>query len=104
MQNIYYISLEKDIKSINKIDIDMSYENAFDEMQDLLDQYIVDIGTRKHYHDVLYRLANEESQMLGHSALNQVFKGLMHLGYIARIERGHYLINDGFFKEYLQRI
>ncbi len=104
MQNIYYISLEKEIKSISKKDIDKAYENAFEEMQDLLDQYIVEISNKKNYYDVLYRLVRKEKQILDHSALGQVYKGLMNLGYLLHVERGVYELNDGFLREYIERV
>lgn len=84
-------------------DLDLAYETAYERSLSLVEQYIIELNNRANYHDVLYRLANKEKQELSSQAVNQVLKGLLELGYIARMSRGEYLILDGFLEEYLKR-
>jgi len=102
MQALYYIALDKDLKLMKKKELDKAYETGFSESIDLVERYILDISANKHYHDVIYRMANSEEQVLKGQALNQVLKGLMSKGYIYRIERGKYQIIDGFLIDYLR--
>ena len=100
MQNIYYKSLEDANKVINRKNIN----DAYIDNNDLIEQCIVEINSKKHYFDVLYRLVNDEKQILSAPALGQIYKGLMNMGYIDHVDRGKYLIFDGFLNEYLLRI
>jgi AAA+ ATPase superfamily predicted ATPase len=102
MQNLYYIALEKEIKMPTSEDIDKAYDAGYEEVLDLIEEYIGGIKSKKHYHDVLYRLANGLPQELKGSALRQVYKGLENMGHITRVDRGEYRINDGFLSEYLK--
>lgn len=102
MQNLYYIALEKDIKSIGPKDLKRAYRDGYDEVLDLIEEYIGEIKARKHHHDVIYRLANSIPQELKGPALRQVFRGLENMGHITRTGRGEYRINDGYLIEYLR--
>ncbi len=102
MQNLYYIALEKDIKTVTSDDIEMAYEAGYEEVLDLVEEYVREIKSKKHFHDVIYRLANGLPQRLKGPALRQVYRGLENMGHITRIGRGDYRINDGFLVEYLK--
>lgn len=52
MQNIYYKALEKKFDVISNINLNNAYENAYFDMMDLVEQYIIVIQDKKHYHDV----------------------------------------------------
>ncbi len=100
MQHIYYSALDKEIRLVTKQMIDNAYESAFNEVHDLIEQYVHELKGKKHHYDVLCRLARNEEQILTAQALNQVYKGLIEMGYIAHIKRGEYILNDGFLVEY----
>ncbi|BBG66695.1 hypothetical protein NNO_1992 [Hydrogenimonas sp.] len=102
MQNLYYLALEKDIKTIKKRDLNKAYMDGYDEVLDLIEEYIGEIKARKHHHDVIYRLANGLEQELKGAALRQVLRGLENMGHVTRTGRGEYRINDGFLIEYLR--
>lgn len=102
MQNIYNIARHLEIKSVSKEHIDQAYRSARDETLDLIEAYISEINTKKHYHDVIYRIVNGEKQVLGSSALGQVINGLEKMGYLYRKGRGEYALYDGFLFEYLK--
>jgi len=101
MQNIYYKALENGFKSISDIELELSYSDGYFEMMDLIEQYIIEIKNKKHYHDVLYKMVNNHKQILIPQALHQVRTGLMNLGYIYKNNAGEYKVIDNFLYEYL---
>ena len=102
MQKLHLEAQLKNKVLLKELDIEEAYWVAYTESEDLINQYIIELHKRKHYHDVLYRLANNEKQELTAQALNQVYKGLRELGYIVSEERGKYVIIDGFLEEFLK--
>jgi predicted small metal-binding protein len=102
MQNIYFIALEKNKKALEQNDINQAFENGYFEMLDLIEQYIIEIKDKKHHHDVLYKLANNEKQTLIPQALHQVKSSLLDMGYLQKIDKGNYKIVDNFLLHYLQ--
>lgn len=104
MQALYYLALDKDLKLMKSNELEKAYQTGYSESIDLIERYILDISSQKHYHDVIYRMANDEEQVLKGQALNQVLKGLMAKGYIYRVERGKYQIIDGFLIDYLRGV
>lgn len=101
MQNIEIISMDKELPSITKEDIDDAYERALDEMSDLISEYLKEIKSKDHLHDVIYRTAREEVQDLNANSLRQKRDLLVKMGYIAKVDRGSYEIVDGFLKDEL---
>ena len=102
MQQIYYIALDLEIKSIGKKEIDDAYEYALGETTDLIKQYIHEMKGKKHHYDVVCRLARGEEQEMKGQWLNQVYNGLLEMGYINKVSRGEYVINDGFLVDYIK--
>lgn len=102
MQKLLLRAEKEKIVLIRGKELNEAYESAFEESLDLVEQYIIEINKKKHYHDVIYRLANKENQILTASALHQVLSGLSDLGYVFNIGWGEYIIVDGFLKKYLQ--
>jgi AAA+ ATPase superfamily predicted ATPase len=102
LQNLYYIALEKEKKLLSKDDCIQAYENGYFEMLDLVEQYIVEIKDKKHYHDVLYKIANNQKQNLSPQALHQVKVGLLNMGYLDKKNKAEYVIIDNFLEKYLQ--
>jgi len=102
MQNLYYIALEKEIRIVGPEDLKRAYRDGYDEVLDLIEEYIGEIKAKKHHHDVIYRLANSLPQELRGAALRQVYRGLENMGHITRTGRGEYRINDGYLVEYLR--
>jgi len=70
-------------------------------MSDLISEYIKEIKTKEHLHDVIYRMASGESQILDANSLRQKRAYLVDMGYIRRKSRGVYEIIDGFLKDEL---
>ena len=101
LQNLYYIALEQDKKKITTNDMIKAYENGYYEMLDLVEQYIIELKDKKHYHSVLYNIANNLPQTLTPQALHQVRKGLLNMGYLQKIDKGNYKIIDNFLEVYL---
>jgi hypothetical protein len=102
MQNLYYISLENNIKKITEMELNRAFENGYYEMLDLVEQYIIEIKNKKHYHDVLYNMANNSKQTLSPQALHQVRTGLLNMGYLQKMDKGEYKIIDNFLLYYLK--
>ena len=101
MQNLYFIVLENQKQTITKDELQKSYENAYFEMLDLVEQYIIEIKDKKYYHKVLYSIANDLPINLSPQATHQIKKGLLDMGYIQKIEKGNYKIIDNFLEMYL---
>ncbi|MEA3418206.1 MAG: ATP-binding protein [Campylobacterota bacterium] len=103
MQNIYYHTLEKKNKLVKKRVLDIAYEKAYEEQMDLVEQYIIELNTRKNHHDVIYRTAIGAKQALGGAALYQVRSSLVDKGYMHKNNKDEYVIIDNFLEEYLKR-
>jgi len=104
MQHIENLANEKDIKLISADLIENAYDEAREEMRDLVGEYIKEIKTKEHLHDVIYRMASKESQILDANSLRQKRAYLVDMGYIRRVDRGVYEIIDGFLEDELLEI
>lgn len=102
MQYIESMAERKELKLIDKKLINSAYEKAYEELMDLISEYLKEIKTKEHLHDVIYRLANNEKQVLEPSSLRQKRAYLVDMGYITRVGRGEYRIIDGFLEEDLK--
>lgn len=80
-----------------------AFEKALEECGDLIGAYIKEIKTKEHLHDVLYRMANDEKQVLTSASLLQKRKVLITMGYIEHVDKGEYSIIDVFLEEELRR-
>ena len=94
----------EEIIVIKKEHLDAAYEDALEEMNDLISEYLKEIKSKEHLHDVLYRIAKNENQILESSLLLQKKKALVDMGYLNHKGRGDYEIIDGFLEESLRRI
>ena len=103
MQSLYYLMLEKKQELIKTEDVHEAFERAYYEQLDLVTQYISEMKSKKHYHDVMYRMARGEEQVLSSQALYQVRKGLVNMGLLIQKDRDSYMIADSFLEEYLKR-
>ena len=104
MQLLENLVIEEDIKLIIDSFITKAYNEAREEMSDLISEYIKEIKTKEHLHDVIYRMASGEPQVLDSNSLRQKRAYLVDMGYIRRKERGVYEIIDGFLEEELLNI
>ncbi len=75
-----------------------AYKEAQEEMNDLVNEYLKDIKNKGHLHDVIYRIANHEEQILEPRLLQQKKKMLVDMGYLLNPSRGKYFIIDGFLE------
>lgn len=103
MQMLYFMTLENENKLIKKEDAEKAYSRAYYEQLDLVTQYISEMKGRKNFHDVMYRIARNEEQILSSQALYQVRSGLLDMGLLVQEERDTYLIADSFLEAYLKQ-
>jgi len=103
MQILEGIMEDSEIKLVNTKIINEAYNKAYEELQDLIGEYIRDIRSKDHLHDVIYRIANNEEQILEPSSLRQKKGYLVDMGYLSREGHGDYAIIDGFLEEDLKR-
>jgi len=101
LQTIEYKMLDMDIKSITRDIASECYEDAKEEMSDLVCEYLKEIRTKEHLHDVIYREANEQPHILEASSLQQKRKYLVNMGHLQHLGRGEYMIIDNFLKDEL---
>lgn len=102
MMIIESMATERDVLVIKQELIDDTYGEAMEEMGDLIAEYLKEIKTKEHLHDVIYRIANDEVQILEPSSLLQKKKYLVDMGYLLHVGRGDYEIIDGFLEEALR--
>lgn len=98
------IVIEEGLPVIKHEHIEKAYMEAYYEMGEIIDEYIIDIKKKDHLYDVIYRIANNEEQVLEPSSLNQKKKTLVDMGYLLHIDRGEYKIIDGFLEDALRNI
>lgn len=60
------------------------------------------IWHKEHLHDVIYKTANNQEQVLEASSLQQKRAYLVDMGYLLKKGRGEYEIIDGFFEDELK--
>ncbi|WP_456380325.1 AAA family ATPase [Hydrogenimonas sp.] len=103
MQTLYYLCLEEEFPLVKKRHLEEAYRRAYYEQLDLVEQYVTEMKGRKHFYDVMYRLARGEPQELSPQALYQVKKGLVDMGLLVRRGgEGGYRIADTFLEAYLR--
>jgi len=104
MQHLENLVNEQELKLISKTLIQKAYSEAKDEMKDLVSEYIKEIKTKEHLHDVIYRMASGEAQILDANLLRQKRNYLVDMGYIKKVDRGVYEIIDSFLEDELLEI
>jgi len=102
MQHLYNIARDSEIELIKKEHALLAYQKAYEEQIDLIEQYVIELNNKKHYHDVMYRIANNEKQTLTSQALWQVRKGLENMGHLIVVGSKEYKIVDSFLEAYLK--
>ncbi|MDD5203334.1 MAG: ATP-binding protein [Sulfurimonas sp.] len=101
LQSIENHMEDEDIKMITKEIIDSCYKDARFEMNDLVVEYLKEIGNKEHLHDVIFRDANKQEHVLSASSLQQKRKALVDMGHLQKIDRGEYVIIDNFLRDEL---
>jgi len=84
--------------------VDEAYSEAQMEMNDLVNEYLKEIKNKEHLHDVIYRIANAEKQILEPRLLQQKKRALVDMGYLLNPTRGEYQIIDGFLENDLVNV
>ena len=103
IQILYYIMLDKEsVMLVKQEDLDEAYESAYYDRKDAIVQMILRAKTKKHYHNVLYCIANEVEMELDSQSLYKARKGLVDMGLLINRGRDNYLIADNFLIEYLK--
>ena len=103
MENLESIAEEHKPFIIKEEHTKQAFEEALEEMGDLISEYLKEIKSKEHLHDVLYRMANDEEQVLSSASLLQKRKILVTMGYLQHVDKGEYSIIDGFLEEELRR-
>jgi len=101
LQMLEFKMLDENVKMITEEIIKECYKNAQDEMQDLVMEYLKEIRTKEHLHDVIFRMANNQKQILDASSLQQKKKYLVDMGHLRHMSRGEYEIIDNFLLDEL---
>ncbi len=101
LQMVEFKMLDEDIKTITQAIIDECYQAAQEEMHDLVMEYLKEMRTKEHLHDVIFRMANNQKQVLDPSSLQQKRKYLVDMGHLRHISRGEYEIIDNFLRDEL---
>ena len=70
MQLLENLIIEEDIKLITESLIQKAYNEAREEMSNLISEYIKEIKTKEHLRDVIYRMASKEPQVLDANSLS----------------------------------
>jgi AAA+ ATPase superfamily predicted ATPase len=101
LQTIELHMQDQDIKTITEEIVNSCYEDARSEMNDLVMEYLKEIRNKEHLHDVIFREANKEKQVLEASSLQQKRRTLVEMGHLQNISRGEYIIIDNFLRDEL---
>jgi len=104
MQNLEFAVDDMEVKLISRADVEGAYQLAFEECTDLIGEYLREIQTKEHLHDVIYRIASKEKQALDSKLIYQKFSFLEKMGYLRKIARGEYEIIDGFLEDSLKEL
>lgn len=102
MQKLFNTAKLENMVLLRENDLAKAYDSAYAESLEFIEQCILDIRQKKHYHDVIFRLANNEKHILSHAAVYQIYNGLINMGYLSTQGRGQYAILDGFLEDYLR--
>jgi AAA+ ATPase superfamily predicted ATPase len=102
MQSLYYLILENDVRLVKRQHLKAAYERAYYEQLDLIEQYVTEMKGRKHFYDVMFRMARGEKQTLSPQALYQVKKGLLEMGFLVQKGPREYRIADSFLEAYMR--
>ena len=103
MQILYYIVLGKKSAMVVKAqDLEEAFDSAYRERKDASIQMLLRAKTKKHYHELLYTMANALPHELGAATLYKVRQGLQEMGLLVKRGRDTYLIADNFLEEYLR--
>jgi len=104
IQEIYFLALEKDIKTITLNDMIDGYNNAYEETKKLI---ISDLDKTKSYqglYNLIYNVANGNDIKIPSASKYILFQKLANMALIKKQSRGEYYIPDGFMIRYLQEI
>ena len=102
LQMIEFTMVDEDIKIVTQEIIERCYKMAQVEMRDLVMEYLKEIRTKEHLHDVIYRMANNQEHLLDPSSLQQKRKYLVDMGHLRHVGRGKYEIIDNYLRDELE--
>ncbi len=104
IQEIYFLALEKNLKNIERVDIQEGYDNAYEETKKLI---ISDLEKTKSYqglYNLIYNVANQNELSISSASKYILFQKLANMALIKKQSRGEYFIPDGFMVRYLQEV
>jgi len=101
LQIIEFTMQTQSLNTITEQIVDKCYCEAQLEMNDLVMEYLKEIRTKEHLHDVIFKEANNIPQTLDASSLQQKRKALVDMGHLQIISRGKYKIIDNFLRDEL---
>jgi len=104
LQSAYYKTLEESKRNIQKSDCIEALSISFFETKPYLEEIIEKIKQKKHHYSVIWYLANNlKDENIDSPTLYKTYKSLEDMGYIKKLDRGEYYINDIFLKILLQQ-
>ena len=98
MQILHYDTLINKKISLNKTDYLCAFEETFFDIKSYLEDMVNKLRVKKYHYEVLYNLANKKSQALSADMLYKTFKSLEDMGFIKKLSRANYKIDDKFLE------
>lgn len=103
MQKLYYGMLEKDgVKLVREDELEEAFKDAYHDRKEASIQMVLRTKAKKHYHHLLFSMANELGHDLDSTTLYKTRQGLLEMGLLVQRGRDTYLIADNFLEEYLR--
>lgn len=103
LQSLYFECLQNNKTKITKSECSIALTSAFYETKSYLEEILENLKLKKYHYLVLYNLANNKKEHnISSAVLYKTYKSLENMGYVVRLAKGNYIINDVFLKFYLQ--
>lgn len=99
LQSCYFEVLDTNSKKITKQNCMNALTTALFETKPYLEEVIEKIKQKKHHFSVIWHLANnQKNSSIDSTTLYKTYKSLENMGYIKKVGKGEYRINDIFLK------
>lgn len=104
LQSCYFEALDKNSNTITKQNCIDALTIALFETKPYLEEVIEKIKQKKYHFSVIWHLANEaKNKSINSTILYKTYKSLENMGYIKKLDKGKYKINDIFLKILLRQ-
>lgn len=103
MQKLYYNMLEKeDVRLVKSKDLTEAFNEAYYSRKEESIQMLLRAKTKKHYHHILFCMANGYELEIDSATAYKARRGLLEMGILIQRGRDTYHIVDNFLEEYLR--